>query len=163
MTLYEITKDLDALHEIMNSEDGFTAEDQQILINFLDEADKNIESKLEGYVKVIRNFESDVDAIKKEIDYLSNKKKVLENKASNLENNIKYFLKRFNLKEKKAGIFYIKIRKNPASLKITGDVAKSYMIPQPDKIDNSKIKDDLKNGIVLDFAVLEYGESLQIK
>ena len=61
----KITKDIEAVQEIIDSQEELTIEDQQILINFLNENDENLEKKLESYVKVIRNFDSDVDSLKK--------------------------------------------------------------------------------------------------
>jgi hypothetical protein len=163
MKLYEIVNDVKVIDDLLQNEGELTIEDQQILIDFLKENDENLDKKLEGYIKLIRSLESDQEALENEIDYLSKKKKTIQNKVKSIKDSLKYFFDAMELKEKKVGIFKISIRKNPASLKIIGDVPDRYMLPQPDITNNAKIKEDLKNGIALDFAVLEYEESLQIK
>ena len=172
MKLYEIEKDYDVLYEIMNTEDDLTAEQQQILLEFLNENDKALEDKLENYVKVIRNFEADQDKIDNEIKILKRKKEVLENNEKSLKENIKYFMKKFNKKQQKAGIFNFTLKTNQAALKITGVVPDDYMIPQPSISNNAKIKEILLNNekvedellkVKIDFAELTRSESLQIK
>ena len=163
MTIYDISKDYDALYEIVGQETEMTIEQQKIVLKFLEENDNNLEKKMESYVKVLRNIDAEIEAVKNEVDYLKRKKEILENKHENLKSTLKFYMNKFGFKEKQAGIFKLTIRKNQPALKIIGCVPDSYMIPQPDKIDNAKIKDDLKNGIELSFAVLESSESVIIK
>ena len=162
MTLYDITKDIEAIDELLSQEKELTIEEQQIIINYLNENDENLDTKLEGYVKYIRSLEAYEKSIKDEIDYLQKKKKVNSNKIDNIKKSLKYFLDMMNLKSRKAGVFELKIQKNPASLKIIGEVTNDYKIIK-EEINNSLIKDDLKNGVVLDFAILEQSESLRTK
>ena len=86
MNLYELTGKYKELQ--MLAEEG-----QEGLDDTLESIDDAIEDKLKQYAKVIKNLESDVEAIKTEKKRLSDKQKVLENSISRLKDNAESSLK----------------------------------------------------------------------
>lgn len=65
----------------------------------------------------------------------------------------------------KTDLFSFSIGKNPKALVVDYPerVPEEYLIPQQPKVDNAKLKEDLNNGKVYDFAHLEQSESIRIK
>ena len=161
MNLYELTTDLKELQEI----DFTQAEEEQI------EAVKGIiktqiESKSAGIIAVIRNEESDIDAIKVEIKRLQELKKSKENKIENLKKYTKECLEDADIKKVSTSLGNMTVRKNPASV----DVLDESLIPSEYKrevvevkVDKKAILADLKEGVVVEGAALKNSTSLMIK
>jgi hypothetical protein len=161
MNLYELTTDLKELQEI----DFAQAEEEQIeevkgIIK------TQIESKSAGIIAVIRNEESDIDAIKVEIKRLQELKKSKENKIENLKKYTKECLEDADIKKVSTSLGNMTVRKNPASV----DVLDENLIPSEYKkevvevkVDKKAILADLKEGVVVEGAALKNSTSLMIK
>lgn len=161
MNLYELTTDLKELQEI----DFAQAEEEQIeevkgIIK------TQIESKSAGIIAVIRNEESDIDAIKIEIKRLQELKKSKENKIENLKKYTKECLEDADIKKVSTSLGNMTVRKNPASV----DVLDENLIPSEYKkevvevkVDKKAILADLKEGVVVEGAALKNSTSLMIK
>lgn len=161
MNLYELTTDLKELQEI----DFAQAEEEQIeevkgIIK------TQIESKSAGIIAVIRNEESDIDAIKVEIKRLQELKKSKENKIENLKKYTKECLEDAEIKKVSTSLGNMTVRKNPASV----DVLDENLIPSEYKkevvevkVDKKAILADLKEGVVVEGAALKNSTSLMIK
>ena len=80
MNLYKLTTDLKELQEI-----DFTQAEEEQIEEVKGIIKTQIESKSAGIIAVIRNEESDIDAIKVEIKRLQELKKSKENKIENLK------------------------------------------------------------------------------
>lgn len=160
-TLYELTAEFQDFLQ-MASEQEFDAETIETTNEMLMD---DIEHKVDGYGMVIRELESQTDALKAEIDRLSKRKTVIENNIKSMKNSLEMAMRALNQPKIKTTLFTFAIQKNPAKLVIDdiNKVPDQYWIAQEPKLDNNGIKDALKNGQELDFAHLEQTESLRMK
>jgi hypothetical protein len=161
MNLYELTTDLKELQEI-----DFTQAEEEQIEEVKGIIKTQIESKSAGIIAVIRNEESDIDAIKVEIKRLQELKKSKENKIENLKKYTKECLEDAEIKKVSTSLGNMTVRKNPASV----DVLDENLIPieykkevVEVKVDKKAILADLKEGVVIEGAALKNSTSLMIK
>lgn len=91
-----------------------------------------LEKKAEGYCKVIRTMESDVEAIKTEEERLKKKRSVIENNVKRMKEALKDAMVKTGHDDKnglKAGLFQLKVAKNGGlrPLVIDGDVPEQFI------------------------------------
>ena len=160
-SLYELTSDLKELQEI----DFLEAEAEQIE-TVKDIIKAQIDSKGTGIIAVIRNEESDIESIKAEIKRLQDLKKNKENRIENLKKYTKECLEDANIKKVSTSLGNMTVRKNPPAV----DVLDESLIPNEYKkevveikLDKKAILADLKEGVVVEGAVLKNSTSLMIK
>ena len=158
-SLYELTGQFQELMDLIEYNEDI---DEQTLKDTLEGLEGEIEIKADGYAKVIKEFEAKIDAIKKESDRLSKKRKHYENSIKRMKEALETSMKITGKTKFKTDLFSFNIQKNAPKLVITGDVPREFLIPQPPKVDNNKIKNLLKVE-KLDYAHLEQGESLRIR
>lgn len=172
MKLYEIAKDFKAWEQLVdevynkcNEENRKpTDEEMESLLSFKDENESNLDKKLENIVKYYKNLESDGEELDREIKRLQAKKKAKENIAESLKNYLDFTLKSLKIQKRDVGIFTLSIQKNRAALKYnTEDVPDEYLIPQPSKVDVTKIMADIKGGKEFDWCELVQSESIRIR
>lgn len=158
MTIYELTEQFKELMNLI--EDGEYTEGQ--LADTIEGLEGEIEIKADGYAKVMKSIEGNIACLKAEIERLTKKRTSLEQSIARLKTSLEMAMRETGKTKFKTELFSFGIQKNPAKLIITGDVPEEYLVPQPPKVDNAKIKDLLKTK-ELDFAKLEQGESLRIR
>ena len=159
MTLYEISNDLKAFI------DAYEAGEipEVAYSDTLNAIELAFEEKAENIAKAVRNIDSDVSALKTEIERLEAMKKANDNTVKKLKSYLFEQMQAVGKTKFKTTLFSFSIAKNGGllPLEITGDVPKSYSKFVPD---NSLIRDSLAKGVELEFAKLgERGESLRIK
>lgn len=157
-TLYELTGGF--LELLQLAEQGEI--DTQTIRDTLESLGYEIEEKADGYAKVIAELTGQVNTLKTEEDRLSTKRKSIENNIDRMKRSLEEAMKATGKTKFKTDLFSFNIQRNAPRLIITGDVPKEYLIPQPPKVDNKKIRDLLKKE-ELKFAHLEQGESLRIR
>ena len=155
MKLYEITDAYLSLDEAEKTED---------VIKVLDSIKDEFDKKAENTVKVIRNFEADIQALRDEEKRLADKRKSLEKKKEDLKEYLYFNMERMKVRKVNAGIFDINIQKNPPSIKILDEAT----IPLKYKIltynlDKKQLKEDIKNGLEIDGAELVQTEGIRIR
>lgn len=93
------------------------------------------------------------------------RKKSLENNAAAIKDRIFDAMKTTGKEKFKTTLFSFSIGKNPVKLVIDDGekIPRKYLIPQPAKVDNAKLKEDLKAGKKCKYAHLEQTERLTIK
>ena len=155
MKLYEITDAYLSLDEVEKTDE---------IIKVLDGIKDEFDKKAENTVKVIRNFEADIQALKDEEKRLADKRKSLEKKKEDLKEYLYFNMERLNLRKINAGIFDINIQKNPQSIKILDEatIPDKYKIASY-KLDKKTLKDDIKNGVVIEGAQLVQTEGIRIR
>ncbi len=157
MKLYELTENYIKFNEYaeeMLEQEDLTEEDLQMLIDNLDAIKDSIEIKAENTCKFMKHLENDIKSFKAEEDRLAKKRKTLTNTYDGLKDYIKSTLEKANLEKVQAGIFALRLQKNPPSSEVI-DVNKlpdKYKIPQDPKIDNKQILADLKLGVEIEGA-----------
>ena len=157
MSLYELSQDLVALRDL---EDVEASEIIEIVQN-------EISNKGKGIIQVIRSSESDVDAIKAEIDRLTKIKRTKENNIKRLREYTKSCMEQMDLKKLETPIGNITVRKGASTLKIDDESKlpdKYIEVIQTYKVNKDLLKSDLKLGLNIEGAYMtEPGTTLMIK
>lgn len=162
-TLYELTDSLLYLQDLMESGEY----DEETLADTMESIELVFEDKADGYAKIMRNFESSVEAIKAEKKRLDDRQKVYENSIKRLKENLRYSMETTGKRKFKTDLFSFSIQKNPSKVVIDneGFIPPDCWIEQAPKIDKKKLKEELENGdkLAMQCAHLEQGESLRIR
>lgn len=171
--LYELTGEFLALMDMLEDEEC----NEQVIMDTLEGIDYEIEQKADGYAKIIKSIESDIEGLDKEISRLDTRKKTFENRIKWLKQNLQMCMIATGKRKFTTELFSFGIQKNGGKRKLTVDVAienipEEYRIKQPDVINGDKLRDYLKdNGlegkdgsINCEWCHLEpQGESLRIR
>lgn len=159
-TLYELTGQYRELLELAESEEL----DKQLIADTLEALEGEIETKADGYAKIIRELEGKAELLKSEIDRLSNRKTAIENNIKSMKEALQNAMYITGKVKFKTNLFNFSIQKNPPKLEIDKpeEIPEEFLIPQPPKVDNAKLKEVLKEK-ELPFAHLEQSESLRIR
>lgn len=159
-TLYELTGQYKQLLDIAETEEL----DKQLIADTLEALEGEIETKADGYAKIIRELEGKAELLKSEIDRLSNRKTAIENNIKSMKEALQNAMYITGKVKFKTNLFNFSIQKNPPKLVIDKpeEIPEEFLIPQPPKVDNAKLKEILKEK-GLPFAHLEQSESLRIR
>lgn len=166
-TIYELTGEF-LQFSIIADQEELTEEQKEMLDEALCNLCEDIEVKLEGYSKVIRNIEADIEGIKAEEKRLAARRKTMENRIENLKKAMAYAMKATGTKKVKGDLFTISIQANPKSVVIDEqyieNIPPKYLIPQEPKIDKKLLKEDIEAGADLEgIAHLEQTEGIRIR
>jgi hypothetical protein len=162
MRLYEIADQFikldDFLPDLENADDG------QAYTELFDQLQGELSDKVHGCCCVIRNSESEANALAHEIKRMAAKKKALENKAQRVQDYLEYSLRTIGQDKVKTSLFDVGFRKLPPSVVITDENAIPDQLcrtkREPDK---TAIKQAITSGIEVPGAHMEAGERLAIK
>jgi hypothetical protein len=166
-SLYVLTGDYAKFAEI--AQQGDLDDDMQAM---LDDALANladdIEVKLENYAKVIKNFESDIEGLKKEEDRLAGKRRTLENRVKSMKTAMRDAMIATGKMKVKGDLFSFTVRNNAPSVvmdeQYIENIPEKYLIQQEPKIDRKLLAEDIKSGADLEgIAHLESSQSILIK
>ena len=171
--IYELTGEYLELLNMLEDEEV----DEQVIMDTLESIEFEIEDKADGYAKIIKSLETNVEGLSKEADRLTTRKKTYENRIKWLKQNLEMCMRATGKRKFTTDLFSFGIQKNGGKRKLVIDVdvenvPERYRIKQPDAIDGDSIREYLKeNGLEgqdgslnCDFAHLEpQGESLRIR
>ncbi len=165
--LYEITGDYLQLQEMFYEDEV----PDQVLLDTIEAVEGEFDCKIEGYCKVIKNIEADIDAIDKEAKRLTEKRKVLENRIDRLKKSMFDAMKLVGKTKAGGNILGASIQKNGGKLPVILNLEEQDYSKLPEKYRNVKytpnnetIREALDKGENLEFARYgERGESLRIK
>ena len=146
--IYELTNDFLELLNMLEDEEV----DEEVIMDTLESIEYEIEDKADGYAKIIKALEADVDGIQKENNRLTSRKKTYENRIKWLKQNLEMCMRATGKKKFTTDLFSFNIQKNGGKRKLTIDVVENipeeYRIKQPDAVDGEKLRDYLKeNGL----------------
>lgn len=138
--------------------------DIEAFADTLEGLDFEIEAKADGYAKIIRQVEGNINSIDEELKRLQKMKKTYSNKIDALKTNLENGMRKTGKVKFKTELFSFGIQKNPASLVIDKEdqIPPEYLIIEP-TVNKAAIKDAIKNGQSFEFAHLEQTESLRIR
>ena len=160
-TLYKLNEQYQELLDKLTYEE---VENEEELLNELTKIVISIEEKAENTAIIIKKLDAEAEMIRKEEKRLADRRKALENNAKSLKSNLEYSMKLQDKKKFKTEHFSFNIQKNAPSVKITDEEkALEHNKRVTESIDKAKLKDDLKNGVALDYAELVQTESLRIR
>lgn len=157
-TLYELTGHLLQLQSLIESGDEIHPDNVEAM-------EDAIEEKLEGYGKLIRNIESDIDGFKNEEKRIADKRKSMENNVKRLKQHIEQSMIVTNNRKVKASLFTFAIQNNPPSVDVEDEsmIPKGYFIEQAPTLNKKELLQDLKLGLEVPGAGIKQTESLRIR
>lgn len=158
--LYEIVGEFKELLEMASEENM----DQKLISDTLEGVEFEFEEKADGYAKVVKMLEGDVEAIDKEIKRLTEKKNTIKNNISGIKKNLENAMITTGKTEFKTLLFGYNIQKNPVSVSIDDEnqIPKDFWIEQEPKLDKKSLAAYLKENEV-SWAHLTQTESLRIR
>lgn len=155
-TLYELTGQF---LDIYNLE-----LDEETKLDTLDSIDwqTDYEEKVENYIKVIKNIESDVEARKAEIKRLTELNKADEKKKDHLKETLSTSMQLTCHERVDTPLFKVSFRKSQAVEVDETVLPEAYKVAtwKPDK---KRLKEDLKNGLEIIGASLVERKNLSIR
>ena len=155
-TLYELTGQF---LDIYNLE-----LDEETKLDTLDSIDwqTDYEEKVENYIKVIKNIESDVEARKAEIKRLTELNKADEKKKDHLKETLSTSMQLTGHERVDTPLFKVSFRKSQAVEVDETVLPEAYKVAtwKPDK---KRLKEDLKNGLEIVGATLVERKNLSIR
>lgn len=160
MKLYELGEQYLKVWELV-SDDA----DLQLLQDTLEGLEGDIESKVEGTIKLIKSIEADEAGIKVEEERLYNRRKALENRRESIKKYLEGNLLAMGIDKVKTPLFTATIQNNPPSVKIVNEHLINSMyfnIPAP-VIDKKLILLELKAGLTVEGVELQQTKSLRIR
>lgn len=158
MNLYKLTESYLKLQQKI--EDGGEG-----LEDTLESITDAIEEKADGYGKIIKNIEAQIEAIKNEEKRLSDRRKSLESSVKRLKDSLYESMKLTETKRIKSELFTFNIQNNPPSLNIENEdaIPFEYYQPQAPKLDKRELLNAVKNGLEIEGVSIKQGESLRIR
>lgn len=160
-TLYELTEAYQELLSMALDPDT----DPEALADTMEAIDGEIEAKIDGYVKVMREVKANAETRRAEAKRLLDSARSLESHYDSMNNALYWSMKATGKTKVRTELFDCRVQKNPPSLKIDmpDRVPDEFLIPQEPKVDSAAIKKELKEGVVYDWCHLEQSESLRIR
>lgn len=160
MNLYEITQEQANLNNMLEESMGeLTPELEAALTLNLD----NFNAKAEGYVKAIKNYKAEQDAIAEEIKKLQAKKKVCENAVERMKDALKTAMDVFDTPKVQAGLFKISLTKSESVNIINEDAIPEQYKRIKYEVSKTDIKNAIKNGETVEGAEIVENKSITIR
>lgn len=162
ITLYQLATEYQKDAEILASLDL----DEKTVADTLESMGGELEAKATNVAMFVRNLEAQADAIKQAEASMAARRKAIENRVESVRSYLHTNLMRAGITKVECPYFSMTVKKNPASVKITGNVPAEFMTtpkppePAPDK---KRIKEFIEAGNNPDWAALEQGTRLEIK
>lgn len=158
--LYEITGEFLELLEMASEE----TIDQKMIADTLESVEFEFEEKADGYAKVVKSLDGEVEALDKEIKRLTERKNTIKNNITSIKKNLENAMLVTGKTKFKTLLFNYGIQKNPASVVVEDEtkIPQEYLIPQEPKLDKKSLAAYLKENDV-EWARLVQTESLRIR
>lgn len=138
--------------------------DEETKLDTLDSIDWEIEyeTKVENYIKVMKNIDADVEARKAEIKRLTELNKADEKKKEHLKDTLSASMKTTSHERVDTPLFKVSFRKSQAVEVDETVLPEAYKVAtwKPDK---KRLKEDLKNGLEIIGASLVERKNLSIR
>ena len=160
-TLYKLNEQYQELLDKLTYEE---VENEEELLNELTKIVISIEEKAENTAIIIKKKEAEREMVRNEKKRLADREKSIDNTINYLKSNLEDSMKLQDKKKFKTKHFSFNIQKNAPSVKIKDEEkAREHYKRVIESIDKAKLRDDLKNGVELDYAELVQTESLRIR
>jgi len=114
-TLYEITDQFRSIFSALEENHGELTEEISAQMGGLE---TDLEAKIDGYCKRIKDLEGDAAKFKIEEQRITTRRKSMDREVDSLKNWVKVNLKAIGRTEVKTDIFSVKIQKSPAAVSI---------------------------------------------
>ena len=129
-TLYELSNDYLKVLSLAEELDDGTLKDT------LDSISDSIDLKVENTAKVVKELESNISIVEKEIKRLQSRKTTLSNNVKNLKGYLQDEMEKVGKTKIKGELFNVGIQNNPVSVNIIDEklIPIGFLIPQPPKL-----------------------------
>ena len=138
--------------------------DEETKLDTLDSIDweTEYETKVENYIKVMKNLEADVEARKNEIKRLTELNKADEKKKEHLKDTLSASMSLTGHERVDTPLFKVSFRKSQAVEVDEAVLPEAYKVATW-KADKKRLKEDLKNGLEIIGASLVERKNLSIR
>lgn len=164
MKLYELT---DAYAELAALLDECESEEEAAqLWAQMDEVGASIAEKADNYARFLRNKQTEVDGLDKEITRLQKRKRSAENQIEQLREHMKFAMGVAGATEIRTTLGKWTIRRNPPRVEVLdeSEIAPEFFDPQPPKLSKSKLLKHWKDtGEIPDGCDVVQSESMQFR
>lgn len=160
MNLYEITQEQIDLNNMLEESMGELTPELEEALKLNRE---NFSMKADGYVKAIKNYKAEADAIAEEIKKLQDKKKVCENAINRMKTALCDAMQIFDMKKVQAGIFKVSLTTSEAVNIIDEEVIPEEYKKIKYEVSKTDIKNAIKNGLIVEGAEIKENHSITIR
>lgn len=164
MKLYELT---DAYAELAALLDECESEEEAAqLWAQMDEVGASIAEKADNYARFLRNKQTEVDGLDKEIARLQKRKRSAENQIEQLREHMKFAMGVAGATEIRTTLGKWTVRSNPPRVEVLdeSEIAPEFFDPQPPKLSKSKLLKHWKDtGEIPDGCDVVQSESMQFR
>lgn len=139
---------------------------EEVKAEIVEQIKLQMETKAEGIISVIRNYETRIETVKAEEKRLAEYRRSEEKKLERLKEYTIYCMEQMGNKKLDTNLERISLRKKPSTLVIADEdkIPGEYKtVEQITKIDRVQIKKDLKEKAIEGVELVEGGNSLIIK
>lgn len=160
MNLYAIQNELTAVLTAIEAQGGEVTPEVEALLTALQ---LSKEQKLSNCCAAIKNWEAEVEALKREVERMKERQRIVEHRIESFK---KYMLSVLGEEAKWTnGVHRLSIRDSVrVIISPDVDIPKQYVrVEVKEEIDKRLIKTDLESGATLPFAHLETFHHLQVK
>jgi len=160
MNLYELTAEAKMIASLLETEELTPQLEAMLVINQQELTQKSID-----YVKVIRNKEADSNAIETEIKRLKAMKDANDRVIDRMKLAVKNSMMTSGIDKIESSLFKLSLRRSEAVEVVNIDQLPESLtvVKKTVSADKVKIKEQIKNGIPVEGAVLVENFNLQIK
>ena len=160
LTLYTITSEQLRINELLEESGGeLTPEIEEALI--LNE--ENFLTKSEGYIESIARYKALAEPADVRIKEMQRIKKTAENIEKRLKERLQHAMVVMGHDKVDVGLRKLSLRSSTVVSITNEDAIPAEYIIVETKVDKMKIKEALKNGVVIDGAELVHNTSIQIR
>ncbi len=142
--------------------------DEQTFADTLESLSGDLEIKATNVAMFVRNLEASAESIKAAEKQMAERRKAIEAKAERIRNYLKDNMARTGITKIDCPYFALSLRNSPLAVEVinANEIPAQYFdIPEPPApvLNKNRLKDDLKNGVIVEGARLTQGSYLQIK
>lgn len=160
-SLQQYIYELSALEANIMLKGGELTEDEENQLVVLDE---KIPAKVDAYQYFLKKLDNDIKTMDDQVKFYQTGKKALKNLQDRIKERLLYIVQSRPDKKLEGESVILGVAKNPPKLEITDEnlIPDAYkIIVQETKIDNEKIKEDLKQGLPINGTELTQSERLK--
>ena len=156
-SLFNISQDFKSLYEMANDAEN---EDMEALAELFSEVETSLSDKLDNTIYVIKELDSDAEALKAEAKRLTDKARALENKGKYLKELMLGAVKASGVEKLKSDKFSYYIKRTEVLNVVSEDNIGREFFRIKKEIDKTVLKKAIKDGLIVDGVSIVENESL---
>jgi|FLOH01.1.fsa_nt_gi hypothetical protein len=156
-SLFNISQDFKSLYILANDAEN---EDMEALAELFSEVETSLSDKLDNTIYVIKELDSDAEALKAEAKRLTDKARALENKGKYLKELMLGAVKASGVEKLKSDKFSYYIKRTEVLNVVSEDNIGREFFRIKKEIDKTVLKKAIKDGLIVDGVSIVENESL---